>query len=454
VTRDALLVPAAFVSLARRVACHREPARWDALYRVLWRVLAEGAQTLEDPVDPDVLALTRMAEAVRHDVHRFHALVRFRRVAVAETGGDGEATGVGVQGEGERYVAFHRPEHRTLRLAAPFFARRFASMCWSILTPDASAHWDGRMLSFAAGVPRDEVAGDDAEALWRAYYATTFNPARVNPRLLRALLPARHWETIPEGREIAALVRSAAPRVAAMKAPAPSASVAFIPATDSIVELAAAAAACEACDLCRIGTRTVFGSGPGGARLVVVGEQPGDEEDRAGAPFVGPAGRVLDAALAAANVERSAIYVTNAVKHFKHELRGKCRIHQRPDSVDVRACSGWLDAELRAIRPDVVVALGATAAGALLGPRFPLTRERGRVFHDHALVPAVLATWHPAAILRASDAEVATRMRGELAADLARATALVRHGASCGGGDRPRCGGGDRPRCGGGDRPR
>ncbi|HYD43190.1 MAG TPA: UdgX family uracil-DNA binding protein [Anaeromyxobacter sp.] len=405
----AVRVPPAFVTLARDVACHRDPSRFDRLYRLLWRAARERRDVLEDPADPDVLALGRMADAVRKDVHRTHALVRFRRVA-----GDG----------GERFVAFHRPDHRTLARAAPFFVRRFATMRWSILTPDASAHWDGQALHFGGGIARDVAAGDDVEALWRAYYASTFNPARVNPRLLRAHLPARHWETLPEGREIAALVRSAAPRVAAMTAPPPSASAARVPPSATIAELAAAARGCDACGVCPAASQTVFGRGPPDARLVVVGEQPGDEEDRAGVPFVGPAGAVLDAALADSGVDRGALYVTNAVKGFKHELRGKRRIHQRPDASEVRACAGWLEAELRAIRPAVVVALGATAAHALLGARFPLSRERGRV-HVHPLAPAVLATWHPAAILRAADASLAERMRAELAGDLARAAALA-----------------------------
>lgn len=197
-------VPAAFLWLARRVACHREPSRWDRLYRVLWRAAHEGGRMLEDPSDLEVVALERMATAVRRDVERLRALVRFRRIAL--------------DGSDEWYVAFHRPQHRTLRLAAPFFARRFAPLRWSIVTPEASAHWDRRTLSFGPGAARDPGADDGAEDLWRAYYAATFNPARVNHRLLRAHLPRRHWETLPEGRDIADLVRGARPRVDGMRA--------------------------------------------------------------------------------------------------------------------------------------------------------------------------------------------------------------------------------------------
>jgi probable DNA metabolism protein len=187
-------VPPRFLSLARWVACHREPSRWDRLYRVLWRAACDGGPVLEDAADEDVLALTRMERAVRDDVERLRALARFRRIAVE---GD------------EVHVAFHRPAHRTLRLAAPHFAQRYAPMRWSILTPSASAHWDRRALTFGPGVPRDPATPDEAEELWRAYYASTFNPARVNERLLRAHLPRRHWETLPEAREIPDLVRRA-----------------------------------------------------------------------------------------------------------------------------------------------------------------------------------------------------------------------------------------------------
>ncbi len=188
-------VPPAFLSLARKVACHREPSRWDLLYRVLWRIALEGGRAIEDPSDQDVLILERMAMAVRGDVERLRALVRFRRIAV--------------DGDDEWYVAFHRPQHRTLPLAAPFFARRFAPMRWSIVTPDGSAHWDRRALSFGSGASCDPGGDDGAEALWRAYYAATFNPARVNERLLQAHLPRRHWDTLPEAREIGELIRRA-----------------------------------------------------------------------------------------------------------------------------------------------------------------------------------------------------------------------------------------------------
>jgi uracil-DNA glycosylase len=179
---------------------------------------------------------------------------------------------------------------------------------------------------------------------------------------------------------------------------------------------------CRRCRLGEIATQGVPGEGPRSARLMLVGEQPGDEEDLAGRPFVGPAGAVLEDALARAGVDRGALYVTNAVKGFKHELRAKRRIHQRPAPGEVLACRGWLEAELRLVRPRLVVALGVTAAQALLGGRAAIARLRGAL-HASPLAPRVLATWHPAAILRAPDAAMAARMRSQLVEDLARAAA-------------------------------
>jgi DNA polymerase len=179
-----------------------------------------------------------------------------------------------------------------------------------------------------------------------------------------------------------------------------------------------AAARCRACPLWERGTQTVFGEGASGARIVLVGEQPGDREDREGRPFVGPAGRLLDEALAEAGIDRTRVYVTNAVKHFKWQARGKRRLHARPSASEVRACRPWLEAELLALAPDAVVCLGATAARALLGSAFRVTQERGRPIAS-PLAPLVMATVHPASLLRAPDAATRERERARFVADLA-----------------------------------
>ena len=171
---------------------------------------------------------------------------------------------------------------------------------------------------------------------------------------------------------------------------------------DALEQVRAAAAGCQACDLWKLGTQTVFGEGAEKAELMLVGEQPGDKEDLAGRPFVGPAGRVLDDALEQAGIDRSAVYVTNAVKHFKWEPRGKRRLHKRPEAAEVAACRPWLDREIELVGPQVVVCLGATAAQALLGRSFRVTRQRGELFPQLA-GHVVTATVHPSSILRAPD---------------------------------------------------
>jgi DNA polymerase len=187
----------------------------------------------------------------------------------------------------------------------------------------------------------------------------------------------------------------------------------------SLSALRKAAADCRACDLWRNATQTVFGEGPAPADVMLVGEQPGDKEDLAGHPFVGPAGRVLDEALAEVGIERDRVYVTNAVKHFKWKARGKRRIHDKPNAAEVAACRPWLEAELAAVRPRVLVVLGATAAQALLGRSFRVTAHRGEVIEGTELAPLVVATVHPSSILRAPDAAAREAAQREFTADLA-----------------------------------
>jgi DNA polymerase len=196
-------------------------------------------------------------------------------------------------------------------------------------------------------------------------------------------------------------------------------------------EVREAALGCQACELWKRGTQTVFGEGPLPDRhprqsplLVLVGEQPGDQEDRTGHPFVGPAGRLLDQALAGAGIDRARVYVTNAVKHFKWKPRGKRRIHEKPGATEVRACRPWLMAELALLQPDVVVLLGATAAQSLLGPSFRVTRERGRP-RSAPFAPHVVATVHPSALLRERDPEQRERELARFVADL-RVAAQIR----------------------------
>jgi DNA polymerase len=198
----------------------------------------------------------------------------------------------------------------------------------------------------------------------------------------------------------------------------PSAAHDLIPERPDLDGLRAAAAGCTACDLYRDATQTVFGEGAGGAEVMLVGEQPGDGEDRAGRPFVGPAGRLLDKALEEAGIDRRLAYVTNVVKHFRFERRGKTRLHKKPNAEQVHACFPWLEAELAVVRPRVLVLLGATAAQALLGGSFRVSRQRGELLESE-LAPRVLATVHPSSILRAPDDEARALAYKGFVADLA-----------------------------------
>ncbi len=191
----------------------------------------------------------------------------------------------------------------------------------------------------------------------------------------------------------------------------------FVPQTKSIRTLTVAAHECRGCDLYKTATQVVFGAGPGKARVVFVGEQPGDQEDRQGAPFVGPAGAMLDKALEDAGIPRDDVYVTNAVKHFKWEPRGKRRIHKKPRASEVKACWPWLEAELRAVKPEIVVCLGATAAQSMLGAQFKLMQNRGKLVVS-PLAEHVVATIHPSAVLRAPDSEGRRQAYESLVADL------------------------------------
>ena len=388
-TGAATRVPKPFLDLAAAVACFRDPERWNLLYRVLYRLTHGEPNLLEIEVDNDSRRLLLMAKAVGRDIHKMTAFVRFRRIEH--------------EGE-EEFVAWHRPDHLVVARAAPFFVRRFGSMRWAILTPDRSAYFDREQLRFGPGLPRSEAPRADVlEDLWRTYYASMFNPARVKVKAMKAEMPIRHWATLPEAQLIPDLLGTAEKRVIRMSAEQPASARLFIPANGSLDDLRSAASNCRACRLCEPATQTVFGEGPADARVVMVGEQPGDQEDLRGRPFVGPAGQLLDQALRDADIDRSLLYLTNAVKHFKFHREGKRRIHEKPRGVEIAACKPWLEAEISAVRPELLVCLGSTAAQSLAGKDFQVTRERG-VFFPHASGRTLFATIHPSAILRMPDA--------------------------------------------------
>ncbi|GAB5405738.1 MAG: UdgX family uracil-DNA binding protein [Aureliella sp.] len=399
-------VPREFLQLAESVACHRDSTRWHLLYQTLWRITSGEPNLLQLHSDDDILALHKMKKAVTRDAHKMKAFVRFRRLE-------------GVQPE--TMLAWHRPDHRILQLVAPFFARRFKGMNWTIVTPDESACWDQKELRYGPGAPSSTGPDHDRmEELWKTYYASTFNPARIKIAAMKREMPTRYWDTMPETELIKPLLAEAQTRVEDMierNEGIAQTAAHYLPKKRNITSLRQAAQSCEACDLCRAATQCVFGEGPTTAKLVLVGEQPGDSEDLAGRPFCGPAGEVLDTALNTAGVSRDRVYVTNVVKHFKFVQRGKRRLHVKPNSREIYACRPWLEQELLAVQPSVLVCLGATAAQALLGRDFRLTKSRGKISSTD-WCSKTIATWHPSAILRMQYPNRRSEMLSQLTTDL------------------------------------
>ena len=417
--------PREFLELAELVVLNRAPDRFDRLYRLLWRLKAEPA-LMHVVTDREVAAVMALQKQVAQAIHKMHAFVRFRRVEV--------------EGEPETYAAWFEPPHRVLEYGAGFFVKRMANLRFSILSPDACVHWDGRELAATRGVEKPPADDDAFEEHWRTYYASVFNPARLNGKVMAQHMPRQYWRNLPEATLIPSLIAEAQGRTAVMIRSTPTTPSArsmraaarasrdapidsgIAPAT--LEEIAASVQVCRRCELWRDATQGVPGEGPGRARLMLVGEQPGDQEDLAGHPFVGPAGQMLDRALAQAGVPRGEAYVTNAVKHFKHELRGKRRIHAKPDAGEVKACRWWLDNERRLVRPKVVVALGATAAGAVLGRAVAVMKERGPAgaLSDGA---RAFVTVHPSMLLRIPGDEAKADAYRDFVRDLKAAWALV-----------------------------
>ena len=386
----AFTAPRAFLGLARDVVLHRSEERFSLLYKILWR-LAATPDLLRYPADPHVARARALALDVDRAAQRMKAFTRFHPIETAE---------------GDAYLAWFEPGQRVTERVAPFFARRFPAR-FAVLTPDVCVFRDRGPVRLAPGIePADAPGEDQLAACWR--------------NLTRA--PA-----VPPQRRTAMAEHSPDPRIvrAAHKAARDGAYGTNPPTTLEAVR--AGVDACRRCELWREATQGVPGEGPAPARLMLVGEQPGDREDLEGRPFVGPAGAMLDRALAAAGVPRGEVYVTNAVKHFKHELRGKRRLHKTPEAGEVQACRWWLDAERRIVRPRVVVALGATAALGVFGRTTPVARSRGRALPLPDQIQG-LVTYHPAYLLRVPDAAAKDEAYEAFVEDLRLAWALAGQG--------------------------
>ena len=411
-------VPKEFLRLSRTVAHHSSEERWGLLYRVLWRLTwGKEKSLLARRTDKDVDRLERMAKEISRDIHKMHAFVRFQKVGVDQKTGR------------EQFVSWFEPDHRIMPLTADFFRKRFAGMNWSIFTPTGSAHWDGSNLKLAPGVPRMEAPTDiELEDLWRTYYQSIFNPARLKVKAMQAEMPKKYWKNLPEAELISKLIREGKDRVGGMmeteERPARPLQNSYLTRLEQMSAKAAetihpsdfsgqdltrlreAALHCRACKLHEMATQTVFGEGPADATVMIVGEQPGDQEDLAGRPLIGPAGKLFDQCLQEAGLSRERCYVTNAVKHFKWKQQGKRRLHQSPAVSERKACQPWVMAELAQVRPEVLICLGATAAKSLIDPKFRLMEQRGLIERED-LAPRVIATVHPSYLLRVRDEDAA-----------------------------------------------
>jgi uracil-DNA glycosylase len=393
-TTGSIPVPRAFIDVAKRAICHSAPDRFALLYTLLWRLRTQRG-LITDHADPLVRRIDDLAKSVRRDIHKMRAFVRFRELD-------------------DRYVAWFEPDHHIVRANASFFVRRFASMRWSILAPALSIHWDGQMLTEGPGAKKsDAPEGDPVEDVWKTYYASTFNPARVKVGAMTKEMPKKYWKNMPETALIPALIANAQAREVAMidrRTSGGDEPAAWEALRDE-------ALGCTRCPLWKPATQMVFGDGPVNARLMFVGEQPGDQEDLAGRPFVGPAGQMFSKALSEAGIDRTHVYVTNAVKHFKYEQRVKQRVHAKPNTGEIDACRWWIDQELAIVRPAVTVALGVTAARSLLGKAITIGEARGRAF----TLPGGGEAWvtiHPSFLLRIRDETLAREEYAKFVDDL------------------------------------
>jgi DNA polymerase len=380
-------VPRALVALTAQVIQARDSERFDLLYRLVWRAQA-GEPVLEQHDDPELTRARRLALAVRAEAHRMRTHLRFLKLA-----------------DPAHYLGWYAPAHFVLEANAQLLARRFPELPLTILTPDASAHWDGAALRFGPGLDPTLVPDDAALAVqWQDYGPDILAAALTGT----AIPPAEALDEDPRPPDrppIGPVVLQAH----------------YDPA------LAAAAADASACRRCPLGepaTQTVFGEGPAGAPLLFIGEQPGDQEDLIGRPFVGPAGQVLDRALEEAGIDRRTIYITNAVKHFKFTPRGTRRIHQTPETPEIQTCRFWLDVERVQQRPKLTILMGATAARAMLGRPVTIGRERGRPLRLPDGTNGFI-TVHPSFLLRLPDETSRTREYAAFVADLRAASQQV-----------------------------
>ncbi|TKC78965.1 DUF4130 domain-containing protein [Trinickia terrae] len=438
----ALTIPRSLLTRLEAAACYRAPDRWAFLYRILWR-WAQGQRSVISEQDADGARLAMRIREVDKELQQMQALLRFRR----------RAPPLGPP----EFVGWFEPRHDVLERAAPHFAKRMGRSSWVIATPCGAAFWDGALLRVDRTTEPEEAltslsstgeaaTGDAAEALWLAYYESTFNPDYPYEAALPSHLPVRYWKPPANGRHSPAFaVRPLASSRQAAQA-APASSTVSVPAPEPKPPAAspgsrappASLAACKLCGIWRSKWKPVAGAGPVPAAIMLVGEQPGEQDEIAGEPLRGAAGELLDEVLRRAELERSGLYLTNALKHGKWDVldsprqtahgQSTIRVHKTPPPSEVEACGYWLDDELKRVQPRAIVALGTTALRALTRQPLSLSEYLGQtVSHDGWLI---VPTYHPAYALRTSDAKLREEIVATLVAALVRARQLAAKNAA------------------------
>lgn len=394
-----------FKSLVENVLCHSDESKFDLLYDFFVDYV-KNPNVIKNPIHKDLSVLKVFSKQVSRDIHKMRAFVRFN-----ECTKDGKIY----------YIAFHKPDHYILLKNSSFFMERFNNMNWVIFSPYGVISWNQKELFYdEKSFSQSDFPDDPFVNLWKTYFSNIFNPARLKIKAMKNEMPIRYWSNMPETELIPDLIRSASERVTVMKETALKNSMDanfFIPQTSDLSKVNSAMNICRACNLCELNTKAVSGRGSASPRVLILGEAPGDTEEKESTCFVGPAGQLLFDSLKNIGAALEEIYFTNAVKHFNFKQSGNMRIHKTPTPTHTMSCRPWLSKEISLLKPEIIICLGKTAAHSIFGFPMPLESLRGEV-HQTKFCEKTFVTYHPARILREQNLELKQKLLNEFNADL------------------------------------
>ncbi len=385
-----IFVPPHFLKLAKKLSHSRYSERWDLLYRLLYRMNFEEKNLLQNNVDPDVSKANLIAKSVSRDIHKMHAFVRFKKT---------------IKDNNELYMAWHKPEHLIVPLAAPFFARRFGDRPWTIFTPDQSAHWNGKSLTYFEGISQEQFNVDDTfDEAWKAYYSSIYNPARINLKAMKQEMAPKYWSTLPEVSEIKRLIQNNPQRLLEMQNSVIE--KVELPNGISWKELQQKALQCQQCSLHKNATQTVWGYGDSNSDLMIVGDSPGETEDGLGKAFQGAAMDRLFYLIRKLNKNPEDFYYTYAVKHIKRRINSP-QYSQilKPSWNEMGTCQIWLEAEINKIKPKAILALGRIAATSVLGRLPQISSDRKQLFYSSKYQAQIQVSWDIDSLLKEKNRE-------------------------------------------------